>query len=399
MPEKSLFNNRMLLRAAVIRAWRKAVQAARAWFFAFTPAQQKFIIGGAVFLLCALVLLLVVAQPTWRSAPKAAGGTSALEGQDTATESQQNVRLIDGVLVEKESYAYEQNVGVIIENLLSVRPQAGLGAASLVYETYAEGGATRFLAVFPKQTAISVPKIGPVRSVRPYFLEWNAEFDGLIAYAGGSPDGLAMIDGFSTKDLNALRGSQQYFFRDTSLAAPHNLFTRANLLQAALHDQGLGETRATFPSWNFRDDPVTAARPVQGRNVSVAFSGRAYAVKWMYDRATNAYLRYNADQPHMDANTSAQISAKNVIVEILPPIMSIGEKGRLTLNLHGTGKAYLFTDGGINIGTWAKADRNGRTTFTYADGTAAVFNRGATWVEVIPEDKGVTYGAEIAPAG
>lgn len=395
MPEKLPSNKKNITGGVAVRTLNGAGRSLQSWFGGFTPMQRGFIIGGAAFIVCAVAVLLLV-MPSAENETTVAHGTNT-PAQQGATVAQKYPRLLDGVLVEKQKYAQAQPVGVMIENLLSVRPQAGLSAASVVYETYAEGGSTRFLAVFAGDTAQFVPKIGPVRSVRPYYLEWDSEYDGLIAHAGGSPDGLAMIDGFSIKDLNALRGAQQYYFRDTSLAAPHNLFTRGNLVQAALHDKKLAEASITFPSWNFHDEPVTDLLPVQGMNVAIAFSGRSYAVAWMYDRATNSYVRFNAGQPHTDVNTDKQISAKNVVVEILSPTIDIGEKGRLTLDVHGTGKAYLFTDGGVNIGTWSKVDRTGRTTFSYADGKEAVFNRGATWVEVVPEDKGVTYGAEITP--
>ena len=57
----------------------------------------------------------------------------------------------------------------IIENSPDARPQSGLGEAGVVYEALAEGGITRFLALFldakPKE-------IGPIRSIRTYFVDW-----------------------------------------------------------------------------------------------------------------------------------------------------------------------------------------------------------------------------------
>jgi len=58
----------------------------------------------------------------------------------------------------------------MIENLVTVRPQSGLSQANLVYEALAEGGITRFMAVYNLTQPIA--KIGPVRSARPYFLDW-----------------------------------------------------------------------------------------------------------------------------------------------------------------------------------------------------------------------------------
>ncbi|MDO8435448.1 MAG: DUF3048 domain-containing protein, partial [bacterium] len=47
-----------------------------------------------------------------------------------------------------EENAQTYPVAVSIDNLDEARPQAGLDKAPLVYETLAEGGITRFLAVF-----------------------------------------------------------------------------------------------------------------------------------------------------------------------------------------------------------------------------------------------------------
>ncbi|MBK5240038.1 MAG: DUF3048 domain-containing protein [Clostridium sp.] len=52
-----------------------------------------------------------------------------------------------GEVVEKESL---DNIAVlaIVENLVAARPQSGLNAADIVYETVAEGGIPRFIALF-----------------------------------------------------------------------------------------------------------------------------------------------------------------------------------------------------------------------------------------------------------
>ncbi|MFQ6847416.1 MAG: DUF3048 domain-containing protein, partial [Clostridium perfringens] len=62
----------------------------------------------------------------------------------------------------------------IIENSRAARPQSGLSEADIVYETMAEAGIPRFLAVFYEN---SPEVIGPVRSVRPYFLDISKEHD------------------------------------------------------------------------------------------------------------------------------------------------------------------------------------------------------------------------------
>lgn len=87
----------------------------------------------------------------------------------------------------------------IIENSRAARPQSGLSEADIVYETMAEAGIPRFLAVFYEN---SPEVIGPVRSVRPYFLDISKEHDLPFAHCGGSAEALATIS--SDESLNSI---------------------------------------------------------------------------------------------------------------------------------------------------------------------------------------------------
>src|SRR3990167_9598544 len=87
--------------------------------------------------------------------------------------NQQVPRALDGVpvlLVDSDRFP----LAVMIENLVTIRPQAGLSAAGIVYEALAEGGITRFLAIYT--TAEAIPTIGPIRSARTYYVDWAEEY-------------------------------------------------------------------------------------------------------------------------------------------------------------------------------------------------------------------------------
>ncbi|OQX70960.1 hypothetical protein B6D52_03035, partial [Candidatus Parcubacteria bacterium 4484_255] len=67
-------------------------------------------------------------------------------------------------------------IAIIIDNLSSSWPLFGLNKALVVYEAPVEADITRLLAIFSQD---SLPqKIGPVRSARPYFADWAAEYKG-----------------------------------------------------------------------------------------------------------------------------------------------------------------------------------------------------------------------------
>ena len=80
---------------------------------------------------------------------------------------------------EREVWEKRRPLAVMIENHADSRPQSGLSRADVVYEAVAEGGISRFLAVFYCGAAAGSAKpydVGPVRSARTYFLDWASEY-------------------------------------------------------------------------------------------------------------------------------------------------------------------------------------------------------------------------------
>ena len=107
----------------------------------------------------------------------------------------------------------------MIENSPDARPQSGLKAAGVVYEAIAEGGITRFMALY--QT--SKPElIGPVRSLRMYYLDWFAPYSASIAHVGGSLNALTEARSGKYRDLDQFFNSQTYW-RASDRYAPHNV--------------------------------------------------------------------------------------------------------------------------------------------------------------------------------
>lgn len=291
-------------------------------------------------------------------------------------------RTIDGQPSDRE--LNPQPFAVMIENLTVVRPQSGLSFAPVVYETLAEGGITRFMAIFSDE---DLEKIGPVRSARPYYLEWSSEYDAVYAHAGGSPQALEAISGLGIDSLNAISGEGRFFYRDSSRYAPHNLFTTTELLALAIRDKGLEEKVVDFESWKFKDDAALEERATPGSGIRIGWSSPAYQSSYSYDREQNVYLRNNGGGAHTDALTGNQIAVKNVVVLRIPEEQAAGEKGRIFLDVTGEGEAWILRDGFVIQGTWNKEDREGRTRFYTEAGEEIELNRGNTWIHVVPGDR------------
>ena len=298
-------------------------------------------------------------------------------------------RKIDGILVDNEDLANPWIVGIMIENLTTVRPQSGLSAAPLVYETLAEGGITRFVAFFNNDE--NLPKIGPVRSARPYYIEWISEFDALYAHCGGSPTALAAISGLEINDLNQMWGSAVYYWRDTSRYAPHNLFTSSELINRALRDKSLDQESPDYFAWKFKSENPTSSINSE-KTVYIDYSsGEGYDVEYRYDSENNDYIRYHYGNPHIDENTNGNIRTKNLIVQKVPAEGFENEKGRIILDVAGEGEAFIFIDGEKIVGKWKKENRTSRTYYYDQKDNEIEFNRGNTWVEVVPGDRAITY--------
>jgi hypothetical protein len=285
--------------------------------------------------------------------------------------------------------AAEPIIGVMIENLYpDARPQSGLSAAGVVYEALVEGGITRFLAIF--QEPLPTP-IGPVRSLRPYYLDWGLEYGIPIAHAGGSQPALANVSTTHVQDINALLYDGSSFYRTTDRLAPHNLYTNDQLLSALDARLGFAKAPTFTPRVRKKDAPVKGVVPHP--TIDISFSYSDYAVEYRYDAASNSYARWMAGTPHVDRNSGKQIMVKNVVVLYAPTSYSTQPDGKPETDISdvGSGKAVVFTDGSATIGTWTKASQTAQTTLTDSTGKAIELNAGNTWFSTVPTTNAVTY--------
>ncbi len=315
------------------------------------------------------------------------GGSDGASPEDAIDDGMGNSgltpRAIDGVLVDPAMADYFP-VAIVIENEQRSRPSAGLDQANLVYEALAEGGITRFLAVFADGTPIA--EIGPVRSARAYFVTWAAELDALYAHIGGSPEALDLIEDEDVNDLNQFFASQ-YYWRDTSRLAPHNLYTSSEKMAFALRD-GEYPVASSYDRWQFRDGAASGNREALPKVLEIDFSTSAYLVAWRWDPARGVFIRDLAGEPHV-VKGGAPIEAVNVVVQEVST--RVGEAGRLSLDLIGEGTARIYRDGLETVGTWRKDSFEDRTKFFDESNAAIEFNRGTTWIEVVTPTTDITY--------
>lgn len=274
---------------------------------------------------------------------------------------------------------------VMIENSTAARPQSGLDQAGVVFEARAEGGITRFLTLFQD----SAPSyIGPVRSVRPYYLEWLLGFDAAVAHVGGSGEALADIKSLGVKNLDQEYNSS-YYTRVSSRAAPHNVYTSIANLNALEAKLGFGASKYT----GFARKPEAPSKTPNATSITFNISSAPYAAHYDYNAATNTYTRSEGGAPHMEVDKSGnktQIAPKVVVALVMP--QSLEADGlHVVYNTIGSGSMDVFQDGVVTTGTWHKASNTQQFTFTDANGQPLALDPGQTWLTVLGNSNLISY--------
>lgn len=273
-------------------------------------------------------------------------------------------------------------LSVKIENSSSSRPQLGLNAADVVYETIAEGGITRFNCIFHS----SVPKtVGPVRSARLSDLWIVPQYDGLFFFSGASGSVHSKVRSAGLPDLSQDAGVSYPYWRASDRRAPHNLMLDTAKAYKEAKKRKYDITADLEPlAFERRSSELTPAVA----SVDIPFS-QANRVRWEYDEKSGRYRRWNNGAVHRDRATGGQVRADNVVVMWAKYSVAGGrdKAGSVTydIKLGGQGRATVFRDGGRVDVTW-KAERNAPPKFFDEDGEQVRLARGTTWFQVIPLD-------------
>ena len=288
----------------------------------------------------------------------------------------EKIKKVDGLCFSEDE---EPGVyAVMIENHVDSRPPSGLAEASVVYEAIVESPITRFLAIYSIDKVIE--KIGPVRSARPFYVDWAREFNGPYVHVGGSNEALDLISKVYSFDLNEF-SSGQYFWRSWLRRQPHNVYTSSELITKAIENKGW-QPAYDFESWKFKPQAELEQRG-KTKKITVDFATKAFVVDWYYDRETNSYQRFQAGRKHENSD-GTEIEAKNIAV-IYTESAVIDSYGRRKTKTIGSDKAIVFLDGQVFKATWKRPNPTSRTRFYDQADQEILLNSGNTWIEVVPD--------------
>ena len=318
-------------------------------------------------------------ESTIVSPSKAVGNPTAAEAPTPTPASYSYTYPLTGLGTNEKPQG--RPIMVMVENSAAARPQSGLDQADLVYEILAEGEITRFAAFFESKTPTI---IGPVRSIRPYFVQLGEGLDAVIVHAGWSQEAMNLLAGHKLDHLDQVYGDEKYYWRDSSRKMPHNLYTSIEKIKKGEKDKNFREAWHG-PSLHF----MGAGEAVVGKpadSVDIEYL-RGYHVSYQYDVKTGVYARFMNGEPHLDKEDGKQITAANVLI-IRTSHRFVDSYGRRAVNVIGPGTGYLLQKGIMQEITWQNKDGVIRP---YVDGKEVLLVPGTTWVQVVEEQAKVQF--------
>jgi hypothetical protein len=272
----------------------------------------------------------------------------------------------------------------MMENTPMARPQSGIKAAEVVFESIAEYEVTRFIALYQ---ASKPELIGPVRSLRMHYLDWVAAFNPSIAHIGGSKASLDEVRNGKYKDIDQFFNSKAYW-RASDREAPHNVYTSfKNLDELNQSKNYLTSDFEAFP----RKEDASASEIGNIKKIKIDITTDNYDLVYNYNAAENSWDRnYGNGKPHLDRE-AGQISPKVVIVLKVneKTVMEDGKREQITTT--GDGEALIFQDGKMTSCKWQKLSRTSQIEFYDLEGNKIALNRGQTWITSVPKSKTVLY--------
>lgn len=279
-------------------------------------------------------------------------------------------------------------VAVMIDNQGSrVLPQGGLYKAQVIYEIIVEGGITRLMPVFWG----TAPKmIGPVRSSRHYFLDYAMENDAIYVHFGYSPQARADIARFKINNINGIFAGQVFWDITKDRGNWQDSYTSMEKVMTYAKKAKYRTTTDKTPNFTYNKNNTAITRGLKAEKIEIHYSDD-YMSGYSYDPSRQIYLRSRRGKPHMERNTGKQLTAENIIIQIVPNHRIDGDNyDRQQLGDVGNGNGWYITCGKAEKIKWSKISRTSPTYYTDLQGKRIMLNPGQTWIQVTPSNAKVT---------
>lgn len=267
---------------------------------------------------------------------------------------------------------------VVINNVnVARKAQTGLQDAQVIYEFLAEGGITRFVAIYKDK---DTSQIGTVRSARHNFLDVALEYDAIFVHFGGSTYGYNDIKSLSINNIDGMTSSSFWRENPYKLASEHTAYTSLVKVKEEASKKYKTTTSTKWPL-NYSTEEINLDG-INATDISVPFSN-ATKNSYKYDNKEKVYKRYVDSKEHIDNITKKQYTFKNIIIAKMGFKMT-DSNYYLDIQDVGSGSGYYITNGKAIEITWSKKDRKSKMIYKDKEGNEIKLNDGNTFIEFQP---------------
>lgn len=338
----------------------------------------------AVLILVALLSGCVTKQESLQSSTPTVAPMPPVAIVTSGVDATPNINQLTGLPLEPQQIG-KRPLAIMIDNVKTALPQAGISSADIIYEMVTEGGITRLMAMFSDYTTIA--KTGPVRSARDQHVQIMLGLNSMFLHIGSSiyADDLLEIYKYEKSSINGLYQVGALTLdtdRAKKTSIEHCWFTDSEHFISASEQFKINTTQApTYSAFKFAQEKRELSGEV-AKKVSIRFSSYVTATL-DYNEIDNKYYKSQFNQPHIDMNTGEQISFDNVIV-LFTDITKYPDKVLAKVRYEHGGVGFYINGGVAEPIRWAKNDKNAPLLILSDDGTErhVEINTGKTYLAI-----------------
>jgi len=304
-----------------------------------------------------------------------------------------------------EKVVKRRNAAVMINNILQSLPQYGISKASIIYEAPVEGRITRLMGFFEDYDDLD--HVGSVRSSRDYYIYEAMAYDSIYCNWGlarpwveelinsDRVDNISeAVGGIYNPATNSFKRLDRpgvakehtgYMFfkgyeKDVDLKGYEKEYTDRFVQAFTFADDGYVATYDSYPD---------AVKIYPGGTQSNSGGYGKHNPCFEYNADEGLYYRTQYNQKHIDEMDGSQLTVSNVVFKVCHGEERLPDDPNydyLAFGVHGTGDAYVFTNGKVIKGTWKRDGDYDPNLFLDENGNEIVFNQGKTWICCIWDD-------------
>lgn len=373
--------------------------------FKFNTKTDRFVIIGSIAALLILLTIFLVRgcskQHVYYDKP-VENEDEIIENYEEPEEEKEEytdlrpLSLLTGLPTDYKEKLNQRPFAAVITNSSEAWPHSGIAAADIIYEVMVEGVNTRMVAIFQSELP---EKIGPIRSIRDYFVDIAFNHDAMLVHHGSSPGGLDRMSALGIERFDGMQLEGSIFWRDQTRpdwfggtrGLEHSSFTGGEGLLTHMENRG---DRATFSDnhdfvFIFDEIPANIESNGSAKYIRVPFSF-TYPRIFVFDEEIGAYLVENANSPLLDAENREQVVVANVLIQFTP-ISVIDNAGRLAVTTVGSGDGLLARDGQYFPVRWEKSSHTAPMRWYFENDEPVVLSAGNTWINIVHTSTNIIF--------